>query len=83
MDIVGAIVGLLITGIVTVFLAPALLIESPGPLFFSQVRVGKNGRRFKIYKFRSMYMDAEERKKELMSQNEMEGLMFKMENDPG
>ena len=82
MDIVGAIVGLLITGIVTVFLAPALLIESPGPLFFSQVRVGKNGRRFKIYKFRSMYMDAEERKKELMSQNEMEGLMFKMENDP-
>lgn len=82
MDMVGAIVGLLITGIVTVFLAPALLIESPGPLFFSQVRVGKNGRRFKIYKFRSMYMDAEERKKELMSQNEMEGLMFKMENDP-
>ena len=74
--------GLLITGIVTVFLAPALLIESPGPLFFSQVRVGQNGRRFKIYKFRSMYMDAEERKKELMSQNEMEGLMFKMENDP-
>ena len=71
MDIVGAIVGLLITGIVTVFLAPALLIESPGPLFFSQVRVGKNGRRFKIYKFRSMYMDAEERKKELMSQNEI------------
>ena len=69
MDMVGAIVGLLITGIVTVFLAPALLIESPGPLFFSQVRVGKNGRRFKIYKFRSMYMDAEERKKELMSQN--------------
>ena len=46
------------------------------------MRVGKNGRRFKIYKFRSMYMDAEERKKELMSQNEMEGLMFKMENDP-
>ena len=83
MDIVGAIVGLLITGIVTVFLAPALLIESPGPLFFSQVRVGKNGRRFKIYKFRSMYMDAEERKKELMKQNRVsDGLMFKMENDP-
>lgn len=82
MDIAGAVVGLSITMVVTVFLAPVLLIESPGPLFFSQVRVGKNGRRFRIYKFRSMYMDAEERKKELLAQNEMEGLMFKIENDP-
>lgn len=82
MDIVGAVIGLAITAIVTVFLAPVLLLESPGPLFFSQVRVGKNGRRFKIYKFRSMYTNAEERKKELMDQNEMDGLMFKMENDP-
>lgn len=82
MDIAGAIVGLLITAVVTVFLAPVLLMESSGPLFFSQIRVGKNGRRFRIYKFRSMYMDAEERKKELMEKNEMEGPMFKMENDP-
>lgn len=82
MDIVGALVGLVITGIVTIFLAPVLLIESPGPLFFSQTRVGLNGRKFKFYKFRSMYKDAEERKKELMSQNEMNGLMFKMDNDP-
>lgn len=82
MDIVGAIIGLTITGIVTVFLAPILKLESPGPLFFSQVRVGKNGRRFRIYKFRSMYVDAEEKKRELMSQNEMTGFMFKMENDP-
>ena len=82
MDIAGGLVGILITAVVTVFVAPPLLIESPGPLFFSQVRVGKNGRRFKIYKFRSMYRDAEERKKELMAQNEMNGLMFKMENDP-
>ena len=65
MDIAGAIVGLAITAVVTVFLAPPLLIESPGPLFFSQKRVGKNGRFFKLYKFRSMYKDAEERKKEL------------------
>lgn len=82
MDIAGAIVGLAITAVVTVFLAPPLLIESPGPLFFAQKRVGKNGRFFKIYKFRSMYQDAEERKKELESQNEMKGLMFKMKDDP-
>lgn len=82
MDIAGAIVGLLITAVVTVFLAPPLLIESPGPLFFAQKRVGKNGRFFKIYKFRSMYQDAEERKKELESQNEMNGFMFKMKDDP-
>ena len=44
--------------------------------------IGKNGRRFKIYKFRSMYMDAEERKKELMEKNKMSGLMFKMDDDP-
>ena len=82
MDIIGAIVGLIVTGIVTVFLAPVLLVESPGPLICSQVRVGLNGRKFKMYKFRSMYKDAEERKKELMAQNEMKGLMFKLENDP-
>lgn len=82
MDIVGAIVGLTITAVVTIFLAPPLLIESPGPLFFAQKRVGKNGRFFKIYKFRSMYKDAEERKKELESKNEMKGLMFKMKDDP-
>ena len=82
MDIAGSIVGLLITAVVTVFLAPPLLLESPGPLFFAQKRVGKNGRFFKIYKFRSMYQDAEERKKELESRNEMSGFMFKMKDDP-
>lgn len=82
LDIIGGIVGLLITGIFLIFVGPAIMIESPGPIFFSQTRVGKNGRRFKIYKFRSMYMDAEERKKELMEQNKMSGLMFKMDDDP-
>lgn len=81
-DITGAIIGLFFTGIITIILAPALLIESPGPLFFKQKRVGKNGRYFYMYKFRSMYKDAEERKKELMSQNEMNGLMFKITDDP-
>ena len=82
MDICGGIVGMILTGIITIFLAPAIYIASPGPIFFSQMRVGKNGKLFKIYKFRSMYMDAEERKKELESQNEMNGLMFKMKDDP-
>lgn len=82
MDICGALVGLVITGIAFVFVAPAIYIKSPGPIFFSQTRVGRNGRQFRIYKFRSMYMDAEKRKQELMEQNEMQGLMFKMENDP-
>ena len=81
-DIVGACVGLMITFVVGIFLAPALLLESPGPLIFKQKRVGVNGRVFEFYKFRSMYADAEERKKELMAQNEMQGLMFKMEHDP-
>ncbi len=81
-DIIGGFVGLILTGIITLFLAPAIKLDSPGPVFFSQTRIGKNGRRFKIYKFRSMYIDAEERKKELMDQNEMNGLMFKMEDDP-
>ncbi|WP_243111919.1 sugar transferase [Butyrivibrio sp. CB08] len=81
-DIIGAIVGLVITGVITIFLAPAIKLDSHGPVFFSQTRVGKNGRRFKIYKFRSMYVDAEERKKELEDKNEMNGLMFKIEDDP-
>ncbi len=82
MDIGGSLVGLVFTGILFIFLAPVIYIQSPGPVFFSQTRVGRNGRKFKIYKFRSMYMDAEERKKELMDQNKMNGLMFKMDNDP-
>ena len=83
LDILGGLVGCLITVILTVILGPLIYIQSPGPIFFSQVRVGKNGKKFKIYKFRSMYMDAEERKKELMAQNDIkDGMMFKMDNDP-
>ena len=81
-DILAGIVGCIITGILFLFLGPAIKISDPGPVFFGQERAGKNGRRFKIYKFRSMYMDAEERKKDLMKNNKMDGLMFKMEEDP-
>lgn len=82
MDIVGSVVGLMITGISFVFFSPIIKHQSPGPVFFSQVRVGKNGRKFKLYKFRSMNVNAEEQKKELLEKNEMDGLMFKMEDDP-
>ena len=82
MDIAGGCVGLLLAGIAYLIFAPIIKKQSPGPIFFAQTRIGKNGRQFKIYKFRSMYTDAEERKKELMAQNEMQGLMFKMEDDP-
>lgn len=66
-------------------LITALLIKitSPGPIIFSQVRVGKYGRHFKFYKFRSMYIDAELRKNELLSRNESsDGVIFKMKHDP-
>lgn len=82
MDICGALVGLVITAIAFVFVAPIIYVKSPGPIFFSQYRMGKNGRKFRIYKFRSMYMDAEQRKQELMRQNKIQGFMFKMDNDP-
>lgn len=82
MDIVGSLIGLVICGIAFIIYAPIIKHQSPGPVFFKQKRIGRNGRRFYIYKFRSMYMDAEERKKDLMDQNEMQGLMFKMDDDP-
>ena len=77
-----SIIGLVFTVLLTLIIGPIIYFQSPGPIFFKQVRVGKNGRTFKFYKFRSMYMDAEERKKELMEQNKMQGLMFKMDDDP-
>ncbi len=80
-DICGSLVGLLICGLVAIVLVP-LIRKDGGPAIFAQKRVGKNGRYFKFYKFRSMYVDAEERKKELMAQNTMKGGMFKMDNDP-
>ncbi len=81
-DVVGAIVGLVLAGIAVVIFAIPIMVQSKGSVFYSQERIGKNGRRFKIYKLRSMYADADEKKSELMERNEMDGLMFKMEKDP-
>lgn len=82
MDIASGLVGSIITLLLVIILGPAIYIKSPGPIFFSQNRIGKNGRVFKVYKFRSMYLDAEERKKDFMSQNKMsDGMMFKVDWD--
>ena len=81
-DIVGSLVGMVFMLIAMVIFGPIIKIQSPGPIFFKQTRIGKNGRKFKLYKFRSMYVDAEARKAALMAQNEMQGNMFKLENDP-
>ena len=82
-DIIGGMIGMIITCILFIFIAPIIYIKSPGPVLFKQWRVGRNGKKFQIYKFRSMYMDAEERKAELMAKNKIkDGMMFKIENDP-
>ena len=83
LDIAGGIVGCLLTVILAVFIGPAIYLKSPGPIFFAQERIGQNGRRFKLYKFRSMYLDAEKKKADLIAQNKgADPLMFKMEDDP-
>lgn len=83
MDIVGGLVGCLMTGVIFLIVAPIIYKASPGPIFFAQERVGRNGKTFKIYKFRSMYMDAEARKADLMKDNKLgDGKMFKLDFDP-
>ena len=83
LDIIGGIVGCLVTAVLTLFIGPAIYIASPGPIFYCQERIGRNGKVFKMYKFRSMYLDADERKKEFMAQNRVTGgLMFKLDWDP-
>ena len=82
-DIFCGLLGCILTLVICIFIGPAIYIVSPGPIFFSQERVGKNGKKFKMYKFRSMYLDAEERKKELMKDNKLgDGKMFKLDFDP-
>lgn len=83
LDILGGIVGCMITGILFLVLAPMIYHESPGPIFFGQTRIGKNGKKFTCYKFRSMYLDAEVRKAALAQENRVsDGRMFKLDFDP-
>jgi lipopolysaccharide/colanic/teichoic acid biosynthesis glycosyltransferase len=83
MDIIGSLIGLIILAPIFCIVAIIMKIEDPkGPIIFKQVRVGKDGQEFQMYKFRSMVVNAEEKLKDLLSQNEVSGAMFKMKEDP-
>ena len=83
MDILLAVISIIFGSPIFILTALLVKITSPGPIIFSQVRVGKYGRHFKFYKFRSMYIDAEARKAELLEHNESgDGVIFKMKRDP-
>lgn len=81
-DVVCSLVGLLVLSPVLIIVSILIKLESDGPIIFSQDRIGYMGQKFKMYKFRSMVVNAEELKKKLSEQNEMSGPMFKMKNDP-
>ena len=82
-DLAGGIVGSLFAILIIFFIGPVIYIKSPGPVIFKQTRIGRNGKPFTVYKLRSMYLDAEERKKDYMAQNRVsDGMMFKLDFDP-
>jgi exopolysaccharide biosynthesis polyprenyl glycosylphosphotransferase len=82
LDITGGLIGTMIFIIIYPFVTFAIKRDSPGPVIFKQKRVGQNGRIFNLYKFRSMTTDAEKMKANLLKDNEMNGAMFKIANDP-
>lgn len=82
LDYFLAIIGSFITLLLLPFIALAIKLDSKGPIFFRQTRQGQNGRLFQMLKFRTMYQDAEQKKKELELQNQMQGYMFKLDKDP-
>ena len=83
MDIAGGLIGSVFAILILIIVGPIIKLKSPGPVLFKQVRIGQNGKHFTVYKIRSMYMDAEERKKEYMNENRVsDGMMFKLDFDP-
>ena len=82
MDLTLSIVGIIVTLPIMIVTAVLIKLDSPGNVIYSQNRVGKDEKQFKMYKFRSMVVDAEKQKKHLAELNEMSGPMFKMKNDP-
>ena len=83
MDIIGGAVGSVFALLVVLIVGPIIRLKSPGPVLFTQERIGQNGKHFKIYKIRTMYPDAEERKRDFLEQNRVKnGMMFKLDFDP-
>lgn len=83
MDIIGSFIGLILLSPLFVIIALLIKLEDPhGPIFFKQIRIGKYGQKFPMYKFRSMVSNAEELLASLLKENEVDGAMFKMKNDP-
>lgn len=81
-DIAASAIALVLISPLFLFLAIKIHGEDGGSVFYSQIRIGKNEKPFRIYKFRSMVVNADQLKKELLTQNEVEGAMFKMHDDP-
>lgn len=81
-DILLSLIGLIILAIPCLIISLFIFACDRGPVFYTQERVGKDGKRFKIYKFRSMYVDADKLLEKLKEKNEVTGPMFKMKNDP-
>jgi lipopolysaccharide/colanic/teichoic acid biosynthesis glycosyltransferase len=81
-DIIGSLFGLILLSPVFALTALAIKVEDRGPVFFSSDRAGKWGKRFKMYKFRSMILEADQLKEDLLDQNETGGVIFKMKHDP-
>ena len=83
LDIIGGVLGCILTGLIAIFVGPAIYITDPGPIFFKQTRIGQNGKPFQMYKFRSMYKDADARRRQLQeSLGRGDELMFKLDRDP-
>jgi exopolysaccharide biosynthesis polyprenyl glycosylphosphotransferase len=82
LDVIGSVLALVVLSPLLLLVAGLIRVTSPGPALFRQIRIGQDGREFQVFKFRTMYPDAEERLVELLGRNESDGLLFKMRNDP-